>query len=59
MEIGDKVVFEFGKAKGGKKKETKEGVVIKAFPKNVYIRADFPNHPGKLIRRKRHEVKSA
>ena len=51
MEIGDKVKFTFGK-----KKETKEGIVVKLFPKTVYIAADFPNHRGKIIKRKRHEL---
>ena len=51
MEPGDKVIFTFGK-----KKERKEGTVIKLFPKTVYIQADFPNHKGKIVKRKRHEL---
>jgi hypothetical protein len=51
MEIGDKVKFKFGK-----KKEEKEGTVVKLFPKTVYIAADFPNHTGKIVKRKRHQV---
>ncbi len=51
MEVGDKVKFPFGNTK-----EKKEGVVVRLFPKSVVIRADFENHKGKIIRRKRHQV---
>jgi hypothetical protein len=51
MEIGDKVKFTFGK-----KKEKKEGTVVKLFPKTVYIETDFPNHKGKIVKRKRNEL---
>ena len=51
MEIGDKVQFTFGK-----KKEKKEGTVLKLFSRTVYISADFPNHKGKIVKRKRHEL---
>ena len=51
MEIGDKVNFTFGK-----KKEKKEGTVVKLSPKTVHIATDFPNHKGKIIKRKRHEL---
>ena len=51
MEIGDKVKFKFGK-----KGEEKEGVVIKRFPKTVYLKVDFPKHKGKIIRRKINQV---
>ena len=53
MDIGDKVKFKFGN-----KKEEKEGVVIKLFPKAVYIKADFPNHKGKIVKRKRRQIES-
>jgi hypothetical protein len=36
------VKFQFG----GKEKE---GVVFKIFPKKVYLKADFPHHPAKLV----------
>ena len=51
MEIGDKVKFQFGK-----KREEKEGIVIKRFPKTVYLKVDFPKHKGKSIRRKINQV---
>lgn len=51
MEIGDKVKFPFGNTK-----EKKEGVVVQLFPKTVVIKADFPNHKGKIIRRKRQQL---
>ena len=51
MEIGDKVQFTFGK-----KEEKKEGIIIRLFPKTVYIQTDFPKHKGKIVKRKRHEL---
>ncbi len=42
MNIGDRVTFPFG----GKEKE---GVVVKIFPKTVYLKSDFPRHPGKIV----------
>ena len=42
MNVGDRVTFQFG----GKEKE---GVVFKIFPKKVYLKVDFPHHPGKLV----------
>jgi hypothetical protein len=44
MEVGDKITFSFGKG-------DKEGIVYKIFPKTVYIKADFTNHKGKIIKR--------
>ncbi len=40
MNVGERVKFQFG----GKEKE---GWVVKIFPKRVYLRVDFPRHPGK------------
>ncbi len=51
MEIGDKIKIKFGKAK-----EEKDAVVVKLFPKKVYLRVDFPNHKGKIIHRKIHQL---
>ena len=45
LKIGDRITFPFGKGE-------KEGVVDRVFQKNVYLRVDFPRHPGKLVRRK-------
>ncbi len=42
MNVGDRVTFPFG----GKEKE---GVVVKIFPKTVYLKSDFPRHPGKIV----------
>lgn len=42
MNVGDRVTFQFG----GKEKE---GQVVKIFPKKVYLKADFPRHPGKIV----------
>ena len=45
LRIGDRITFPFGKGE-------KEGIVDRVFQKNVYLRVDFPRHPGKLVRRK-------
>ena len=50
MEIGDKITFPFGKGE-------KEGVVYKKYPKTVYIKCDFDNHKGKVIKRKVAQLK--
>ena len=42
MNIGDRIKFPFGG-------EEKEGLVIKVFPKKIYLKVDFPKHPGKTI----------
>jgi len=44
MDVGDKITFPFGR-------EQKEGIVHKIYPKTVYIRVDFPHHPGKIVKR--------
>jgi len=49
MQEGDKVTFNFAKG-------TKEGTVIKVFEKTVLIKADFPKHKGKIVRRKIHQL---
>jgi len=42
MNVGDRVKFQFA----GKEKE---GVVVRIFPKKIYIKADFPRHPGRTV----------
>ena len=42
MNVGERVKFQFG----GKEKE---GLVVKIFPKKVYLRVDFPRHSGKIV----------
>ena len=49
MKVGDRIKFSFGG-------EEKEGVVVKIFPKKVYLKADFPKHMGKLIMRSLAEL---
>jgi hypothetical protein len=49
MEVGDKITFSFGKG-------DKEGTVYKIYPKTVYIKADFPKHKGKIIKRSLAEL---
>lgn len=42
MNIGDRIKFQFGG-------QEKEGQVVKIFPKKVYLKVDFPRHPGKIV----------
>lgn len=42
MNIGDRIKFQFGD-------QEKEGQVVKIFPKKVYLKVDFPRHPGKIV----------
>jgi len=42
MNVGDRVKFQFA----GKEKE---GVVVRIFPKKVYLKADFPRHSGRIV----------
>ena len=42
MNVGETVKFQFGT-------QEKEGVVIKIFPKKVYLKVDFPRHPGRIV----------
>jgi len=45
LKVGERISFPFGKGE-------KEGTVVRLFQKTVYLRVDFPKHPGKLVRRK-------
>ncbi len=45
LKVGDRITFPFGKGE-------REGIVDRVFQKNVYLRVDFPRHPGKLVRRR-------
>ena len=45
LKVGDRITFPFGKGE-------KEGTVVRLFQKTVYLKVDFPKHPGKLVRRK-------
>ncbi len=49
MNVGDRVKFLFA----GKEKE---GEVVKIFPKKVYLKVDFPRHPGKIVIRSLAEL---
>jgi hypothetical protein len=50
VKAGDKVKFSFAK-------KEMEGTVERVSDKTVYLKADFPNHKGKTIRRKVKDVK--
>jgi len=52
MKVGDKITFPFGKGE-------KEGVVVRMHQKSVVLSVDFPKHPGKVIRRKIHDLEGA
>jgi hypothetical protein len=49
MDVGERIKFSFG----GKEKE---GVVTRIFPKKVYLKVDFPRHPGKVVVRSMAEL---
>jgi hypothetical protein len=49
MNVGERITFSFG----GKEKE---GVVTRVFPKKVYLKVDFPGHPGKVVVRSLAEL---
>ncbi len=51
MNVGDKVSFPFAKG-------SMEGVVVRLFEKTVIIKADFPRHKGKVVRRKLSDLQS-
>jgi len=51
LKVGDRITFPFGKGE-------KEGVIARLSQKTVYLRVDFPGHPGKLVRRKIDELES-
>ncbi len=52
MNLGDKVSLPFGKG-------TKDGVVVRIFDKSVWLKVDFPRHPGKLVRRKQSQLQAS
>ena len=45
LKAGDRITFPFGKGE-------KEGTIVRLFQKTVYLKVDFPKHPGKLVKRK-------
>ena len=49
IEVGQSVSFPFA----GK---SMQGTVVRFHAKSVVIRADFPNHKGKIVRRKLHDL---
>jgi len=49
MEVGEKVTFPFGTGE-------KEGEILRLCEKTVYLKADFPRHPGKIIKRPVHMI---
>ena len=49
MKVGEKITFSFAN-------QQKEGLLHKMNEKSVIIKADFPRHKGKLIRRKLSDV---
>ena len=51
MKAGDRVSVPFASG-------TKEGIVARVHEKNIWVKVDFPRHPGKLIRRKLDQLGS-
>ncbi len=51
MNVGDRMSVPFGKG-------MKEGTVVRVFDKSVWLKVDFPRHPGKLLRRKVSQVQA-
>ncbi len=49
LKVGSRISFPFGKGE-------KEGEIVHLFQKTVYLKVDFPKHPGKLVRRKVAEL---
>jgi len=51
MKAGDKIKIDFA----GKKKDA---LVFKLFPNSVYLKVDFENDKGKLLKRKLSQVEN-
>ena len=51
MKAGDKIKIDFA----GKKKDA---LVFKLFPSSVYLKVDFENDKGKLVKRKLSKVEN-
>ena len=49
VKVGARITFPFGKGE-------KVGEVVRVFQKTVYLKVDFPHHPGKRIKRKIDEL---
>jgi hypothetical protein len=49
MNVGDRIKFSFGGTE-------KEGLVVRVFPKKVYLRVDFPKQAGKIVIRSLAEL---
>ena len=51
MKVGDKIKIDFA----GKKKDA---LVFKLFPSSVYLKVDFENHKGKILKRKLSQIEN-
>ena len=51
MKAGDKIKIDFA---GGKK----DALVIKLFPSSVYLKVDFENDKGKIVKRKLSQIEN-
>lgn len=52
LKAGDRVTIPFGKGE-------KEGIVERICGKSLFVRVDFPRHPGKRIRRKLQDLEAS
>ena len=51
MKVGDKIKIDFA----GKKKDA---LVFKLFPSSVYLKVDFENDKGKILKRKLSQIEN-
>ena len=51
MKVGDKIKIDFA----GKKKDA---LVFKLFPSSVYLKVDFENDKGKIVKRKLSQIEN-
>ena len=51
MKVGDKIKIDFA----GKKKDA---LVFKLFPSSVYLKVDFENDTGKILKRKLSQIEN-
>jgi hypothetical protein len=51
MKVGDKIKIDFA----GKKKDAS---VFKLFPSSVYLKVDFENDKGKIVKRKLSQIEN-
>ena len=51
MKAGDKITIDFARKK-------KDALVFKLFPSSVYLKVDFENDKGKIVKRKLSQIEN-